>query len=349
VAFLKRWIGEGARNDEGGVPFAGSTRRLYVCNQADDRVSILDIDALVVTRNVNVGTGPGNDAPHFVVSNESFWYVSLIGAREVWKFDAQSDTVIAKASIQGSPAILAITPDGSKLYVSQFMTSSTNSIDVINTATMTVSSTIPVWTMPHGMCINHAGTRLYVANMMSDNISVIDVETDQVVATIPLADDVNPFDPPRYMPMEVAVSPDDSLVAVSCSEMQQVRFFSATANALVDSVLVGDQPWHLEFSPDGEFCYVCNRRGNTVSVVHVPMGYAMTTISGEQAFAYPHGLDISADGRYTFASNENVNHRYVPRYHMEYVGTISVIDNLTNEVLKVLEVGEMPAGITIQD
>ena len=349
VDFLARWIEEGARNDLGEIPFANSTRRLYVCNQADDRVAIIDLDALVVARYVDVGDSPGNDAPHFVVANADFWYLSLIGARQVWKFDAHTDTLVATAPIQGSPAILALTPDGTKLYVSQFMASSTNSIAVVNTATMLVVATIPVWTMPHGMRINHAGSRLYVANMMSDNLSVIDVGTDQVIATTPLAYDANPFGPPKYMPMEVAVSPSDSLVAVSCSETQEVRMYDAIMNALVDSILVGDQPWHLEFTPDGQFCYVCDRRSNTVSVVHVPMHYTMETISGTQTFAYPHGLDISADGRHTFASNENINHLFLPRYRVEYVGNISVIDNLTNLVIKVLEVGEMPTGISIHE
>ena len=347
--FLKRWIVEGTRNDAGEIPFATSSGRLYVCNQGEDRVAIIDINALVVCRYVDVGNSPGIDAPHFVVADDDFWYVSLIGARQVWKFDARSDSLVGSVTIQGAPAILALTPDGSKLYVSQFASSSTNNVTVVSTAAMSVTATIPVWTMPHGMRINHAGTRLYVANMMSDNISVIDVASDQAVATINLANDANPFGPPKYMPMEIAVSPNDSLVAVSCSQTQEVRMFNTVTNTLFDSVLVGEQPWHLEFTPDGQFCYVCNRVGNTLSVIHVPMGYAMETITASAVFAYPHGLDISADGRYTFASNENINHLFLPRYSMNFMGNICVVDNLTNQVVKVLEVGEMPTGISAHE
>ena len=182
----------------------------------------------------------------------------------MWKFDANADTLVRIASVPGSPALLSLTPDGSKLYVSQFMTSSTNRVVVVNTATMTVMKSIPVWTMPHGMRMNNAGTRLYVANMMSDNISVIDVATDSVVATVPVAYDAHIFGPTKYMPMEIAVSPNDSLMMVTCSEWREVRMFDATTNALVDSFQVEDQPWHLQFTPDGEFCYVTDRRGNAV-------------------------------------------------------------------------------------
>lgn len=347
LTFLKRWINEGARGDNGVAPFAQSIRKLYCPNQADDNVAIIDLDNQVVMKYVNVGTSSANDAPHFIVANRQYWYVSLIGAAQVWKFDALTDTLVGSVIVPGSPALMALTPDGSKLYVSQFMISSTNRVYVLNTATMTVTKSIAVWTMPHGARLNNAGTRLYVANMMSDNISVIDVATDSVVATIPVAYDARPFGPTKYTPMEVAVSPNDSLVMVTCSEWREVRMFNAVTNALIDSFQVGDQPWHLQFTPDGMYCYVSNRRGNVVSVIHVPMRHVMSTISLPSAFSYPHGVDVSADGRYVFVSNENVSHNYIPRYNTEYVGNVCAIDHLTGQVVKVIEVGKMPTGLSV--
>jgi YVTN family beta-propeller protein len=347
LSFLKRWILEGAKNDAGAVPYATSPRRLYVPNQADDNVAIIDIDNLVVRRYVKVGNMPANDAPHYIVANNQYWYVSLIGTGEVWKFDAQTDTLVGTVKIQGSPALLELTPDGSKLYVSQFMTSSTNRISVVNTATMTVASTIQVWTMPHGMRINQAGTRLYVANMLSDNISVVDVATDQVLDNVALAHDASPFGPPKYMPMEIAISPNDSLVMVTCSERREVRVFLASSMALVDSYAVGDQPWHLQFTPDGQLCFVANRRGHSVSVIHIPMGHVMTVIDQPTLFSSPHGCDVSRNGQYIFVSSENIFHGYTPRYAQEYVGNVAVIDPVTSQIVKTIEVGRMPTGISV--
>ncbi len=347
VAFLKRWIAEGARNDNGETPFMHTTRKLYCPNQSDDNVAVVDLDNGVVMKYISVGVSPANDAPHFVVTGDHYWYVSLIGTGQVWKFDIHADTLVKKGTVQGSPALLVLTPDGSKLYVSQFMTSSTNRVVVLNTSTMTVIKTITVWTMPHGMRMNRAGTRLYVANMMSDNISVIDVARDSVVATIPVAYDASPFGPTKYMPMEVAVSPNDSVFMVTCSEWNEVRMFNATTNTLIDSFHVDAQPWHLQFTPDGEFCYVTNRLGNSVSVIHIPMRHVMSTIAAPATFAYPHGVDISADGRYVFVSNENISHLYVPRYSMEYVGNVCIIDHMTGQIAKVLEVGKMPTGLAV--
>ena len=295
------------------------------------------------------------EGPHFIAANQQYWYVSLIGAGEVWKFDARADTLVKIGAVQGSPALLALTPDGSKLYVSQFTSSRTNKVSVVNTATMTTQKLIDVWTMPHGIRMNHAGTRLYVANMLSDNLSVIDVTTDSVMKTIMLADDANPYGPTKYMPMELAVSPDDRYVVVACSETKEVRMFNTTNDSLETIYPVGDQPWQLQFTPDGDYCYVTNRRGNSVSMLHIPMRHVMETFSTPTAPKYldnPHGCDVSRDGRYIFVSNENAFHNYVPRYSTDYIGNVCVIDKSLSQIgnspiVKVLEVGKMPTGLGV--
>lgn len=347
VSFLKRWINEGARNDNGKVPFEDAVRRVYCPNQAGDNVAVIDVDNQVVSRYVSVGNSPANDAPHYIVADNNYWYVSLLGTGQVWKFDARTDTLVGTVSVPGSPALLALTPDGSKLYVSQFLLPGANRVIVVNTATMSVEKLVSTWTLPHGMRLNNAGTRLYVANMMSDNISVIDVATDSVIATVPVAHDALPFGPTKYMPMEVAVSPNDSLFMVTCSEWREVRLFESVTNSLVDSFQVSDQPWHLQFTPDGRFCYITNRRGNAVSVIDIHARQLMSTITAPSVFSYPHGIDVSADGRYIFFSNENVSHTYVPRYNMDFVGNVSVIDHNSGQLVKVIEVGEMPTGMTL--
>ncbi|MBI3194050.1 MAG: beta-propeller fold lactonase family protein [Ignavibacteriae bacterium] len=349
INFLKRWITEGAKNDDGAIPFEHSTRKVYVPNQQEDNVAVIDQDSLVVTRWISVGNSSAIEGPHFIVADNNFWYVSLINAGQVWKFDGHKDTVVKKANVFGAPALLALTPDGNKLYVSQFTSSSTNKISVVNTSTMIQSKTITVMTMPHGIRMNHAGSKVFVANMMSDYLSVIEVATDSVIAEIPLAYDANPFGPVKYSPMEVAVSPDDNYLLVTCSENNEVRMFDATTYALLDSFHVGQQPWHLQFTPDGNWCYVTNREGHSVSVLHIPMRHVMQTITSNSPryFDYPHGCDISSNGKYIFISNENATPGYTPRFANDNIGNVCVIDAVLNQVVKVLEVGKMPTGLCV--
>ncbi|MBM4165315.1 MAG: hypothetical protein FJ218_00055 [Ignavibacteria bacterium] len=348
INFLKRWINEGASNDANEIPFTNSTNKLYVPNQGEDNVAVIDLDSMRVIRYVNVGELPTNEGPHFVTARSDFWYVSLIGAKQVWKFDTHNDTlVVGKANVPGSPALLTLTPDGSKLYVSQFMTSAINKVYVINTSTMTVVDTLTVGKMPHGIRINHSGTRLYCANMMSDNVTVVDVATNEVLEHIPLAWDANPVQP-NYLPIEIAISPDDNFFAVSCSKdtKNEVRIFNTSAHALVDSFHVGVQPWHLQYLRDGSSIVVTNRVGNSVSQIHIAARHVNTILSASN-FDYPHGCVISPNGGYTIVSNENAYHRYLPRYLSEYVGNVCIIDNALAQVVKVIEVGKIPTGISV--
>jgi len=339
---------------DGAVKGGSQGPLLYVTNQNGASISVIDVERQEEVARIDLqalGFGP-NAKPHdpALEPDGSFWYVSLINAGEVWKFDAHTDTLVGKVTIPGAPALLALTPDGGKLYVSQFTTVFTNKLSVVNTATMTLTREIPVWSMPHGLRMNHAGTIVYAANMMSDNVSVIDVAADTVITSVLLAWDVNPTGSPKYMPMEVAVSPDDALVAIACSETGEVRMISAASNAVVDSFQVGDQPWHLQFTPDNTFCYVTNRRDHTVSAIHLPMHHVMKvfeTPNEPRIFNYPHGCDISPDGQYTFVSNENSGHVFIPRYNLNYIGNVVVIDNVLAEIVKVLEVGKMPTGLSV--
>src|SRR5215467_5899030 len=61
-----------------------------------------------------------------------------------------------------------------------------NSVSVIDTATNTVTATIPVGDGPSGAVFSPDGTRVYVMNTRDDIISVIDTATNTVAASIAL-------------------------------------------------------------------------------------------------------------------------------------------------------------------
>jgi YVTN family beta-propeller protein len=83
-----------------------------------------------------------------------------------------------------NPFGVAITPDGTRAYVT--ISFPNNSISVIDTATNTLVATIPVGVAPNGIAITPDGTRAYVTNVGSDTVSVIDTTTNTVIGTIPV-------------------------------------------------------------------------------------------------------------------------------------------------------------------
>jgi len=73
-----------------------------------------------------------------------------------------------------------VTPDGSKVYV----TNLNNTVSVIATATNAVSATISVGHGPVGVAFTPDGSKAYVANQFDDTVSVIATASNTVVATI---------------------------------------------------------------------------------------------------------------------------------------------------------------------
>jgi YVTN family beta-propeller protein len=73
---------------------------------------------------------------------------------------------------------VAITPDGTRAYVTN---SSSASVSVINTATNTVIASIPVGVFPVGGAITPDGARAYVTNGNDNDVTVINAASDTVI------------------------------------------------------------------------------------------------------------------------------------------------------------------------
>lgn len=72
-----------------------------------------------------------------------------------------------------------------------------NSVSVVDTASGTVTATIPVGRFPEGVAESPDASRVYVVNDGDNNVSVIDTATNTVTATVPVG----------AVPGPVAVSP----------------------------------------------------------------------------------------------------------------------------------------------
>jgi YVTN family beta-propeller protein len=78
------------------------------------------------------------------------------------------------------PNGVAVSPNGSKVYVANY----SGNVSVIDAATNTVSTTIPVGANPNGVAVSPDGSKVYVTNVDSNNVSVIDAATNAVSTTI---------------------------------------------------------------------------------------------------------------------------------------------------------------------
>jgi YVTN family beta-propeller protein len=156
-------------------------------------------------------------------------YIPSADRDNVSVIDTETNTVIATIPVGTFPMGVAVSPDGSKVYVTN-TASASNNVSVIDTAKNRVTATIPVGQFPLGVAVTPDGARhqpphlradrrdeepwragagankVYVANGGSNNVSVIDAATNTVIATIP-ASHGGTRSPEHLVPGAAPVSP----------------------------------------------------------------------------------------------------------------------------------------------
>jgi DNA-binding beta-propeller fold protein YncE len=351
VDAIRTWIADGARNGDGNVAFADARNLVYACNQGEAVVSVIDADANVVIRNIDLkklGYGP-NAKPHHVAVEPGgeHWFVSLIGENRVLKFN-RANELVGEAEFE-VPGMLAYDANRDVLYVGRSMSAVNppQSIGVINPGDMSADEIDVFVPRPHALAVSLTGDYVYTASLAQNTIVALDAETYEATLT-DLGGRVHTL-------VQFARSPDGSSLSAGGQLSGTFIRFDATAPPAVtvsDSLSLGGMPWHPVFGPDG-LLFVPNKGMNSVAVVEVSLPEVVTVIRGK-GLAQPHGSAVSSDGRHVYVSNNNMNMSYVPRHdlgdnHMS--GTVVVIDTAARQIVKVLEVengttgvGAVPAG-----
>ena len=158
------------------------------------------------------------------------------GAGYVAVFDTTTGRVVQKITVGASPYDLALSPDGARLYVSNW---SSDSISVIDTSANKVTGTLPSGDNPNDMVLAPDG-RLFVSNGNHNTVSVIDTAKRTLVETINVA--LAPNAPPGSTPNALAL------------DAQAKLLFVANADNNAVAVVTVDKPGRSEvlgFFPSG--------------------------------------------------------------------------------------------------
>ena len=190
-------------------------------------------------------------------------------------------------------------------------------VSVINTATNSVLTTVPVGVSPEQVAVSLNGLFAYVTNPGSDNVSVIDTATNTVVATILVGTG----------PAGIAATPNGA-VYVANSGSNNVSVIDTATNTVVATIVVDSGPAGVAITPNGAV-YVANFVANNVSVIDTATNTVVATIVVGQR---PDFLAVSRDGASVFVPNQNSNN-------------VSVIDTATNTVTATISVGVSPTGV----
>jgi len=209
-----------------------------------------------------------------------------------------------------------------------------NDVSVLDLATNTVVTTIPVGTGPQGVAVSPAGTRVYVTNYASSDVSVIDTASNSAVATIP----IGPAPSPGLL--GIAINPAGTRAYVADSISGHVTVIDTITNAVVGSVISGSLPYGVAVHPSGARVYVTNSGEDTVSVIDPSTHSVLTRIPVRHQ---PYGIAVNPAGTRVYVAN----------YGDSPQSKVSVIDTATNTVIQEVDVAHpftsssAPMGVSV--
>jgi len=320
----------------------GSSYWVYVANEASDAVSRVRFgpDGLVVEHTTEVGIRPADiEGAHGVTVSPDglYWYVSVAHGTpfgQVWKYTAGSDLLVGKTEVGLFPATMALTPDGSSLFVANFKLHGNpvpSSVSAIFTPAMVELERIETCVKPHGSAVDHEGVLHYSACVGSDQLVEISVDSMRVTRRLLLTPGAErPLEPlggagtggpARCKPTWVAVSPDDRFLYVPCNGNREILEIETTDLRITRRFPTGRGPYNAAVSPDGRFLVVTLKGEGAVAIIDRRSGEERQVTTSRPV---THGVAISSDSRYAFVSNEAVGSTR---------GTLDVIDLAAAELV----------------
>ncbi len=160
-------------------------RLAYVSCYGGAAIAVLDTQQATLAATITLPTG---SQPYGIALSRDgrFLYASDNLTGRVFVVDTRSRQLLPAVLVGNHPALIARSPDGATLYVTNGGSHSVTALDIgSNPARPRVRATISVDGYPHGLALTPDGRYLVVANTISRNISVIDTQSEQVIATIP--------------------------------------------------------------------------------------------------------------------------------------------------------------------
>jgi PQQ-dependent catabolism-associated beta-propeller protein len=142
---------------------------------------------------------------------------------------------------------------------------STSMAHVIDNASMKLIANVLVDSRPREAKFTADGSQLWVSSEVGGSISVIDPKTWKVIKKIRFQ--VPGVRPELLQPVGMEFSKDGKYVFVALGPANRVGVIDAKTLEVVNYILVGQRPWHLQLSPDGSKLYVANGLTNDMTVI----------------------------------------------------------------------------------
>ncbi len=305
----------------------------YVVNSGDVTASVIEISTLQTIAPINVG----HSIQAIAVSPDGR-YVFVANIYTLWVIDVNKSFSGTPINLGMNPlGALAVSPDGAYVFM---VNTGDHTLSVIDTNTLQVIQTITLKKGPDGdylaLAVSLDSRYVFVANQADGTVSVID--TNNLQATPNQTISVGEF------PRAITLSSDGAHVFVGNGDTSISVIAINHLHATPQTIQTGISPTTLVFSPDGAYLFAGNV--NTLSAAEITV-IASNNLQGPQqtisVVDYLIAISLSPDGAYLFAVSSPLQNGV----NANNIGTVSVIDTNSLQIIKTITVGNSPSAIAV--
>ncbi len=300
---------------------------LLVANKGDQTLSLVDP---ATGRQLAAVPEDGKTGHEVAVSPDGRRaFVPIYGDSGVGRAGTDGQVIrvidLAKRAVVGSidfgrgvrPHCPVFGPKNGLLYVT---TELENSVTIIDPKTLAILGSIPTGQpQSHMLAITRDGRRGYTANVSSGTVSVLDLEANKLLTTIPVA----------TMTQRISLSVDDRWVFTADQTKLRLIVIDTATNAVSTSIPLPGLAYGTAPTPDGRWLVVALPAINKVGLIDLTTMKMVHTVDVPKA---PQAVLVDPAGAVAYAS-------------CDASGQIAVIDIKSWKVEKLIEVGPVADGL----
>lgn len=293
------------------------TGRIFVTNERDNTLSVINGETLEVESTVDVGERPrgiglspdgkelyvaaseenkivvvdpvsleilrsfpsGSDPETFAVHPNGNIYISNEDEAKASAFDPKTGDLIAEISVGLEPEGVAISPNGEYVIITS---ESTNMLHIIKAADNKIENNVLVGARPRAATFTSDSTIAYATSEISGEVKKVDVKAGKIIQQASTGDS-------KSKPKDILLNMDESLVYVAGGRSNAIHVMDAETLEIVKNIPVGKRVWGLAMTKDKKRLFTTDGVSGTVSVIDTDKNENIKTI---QVGAFPWGVIV---------------------------------------------------------
>src|SRR3989449_5239461 len=292
------------------VKITDPTSVVMIVNRDSNDLGFMDIKTKKIIRRVFLGN---NVNPHMVMMSPDGRYVVTGGTRanKAYIVDVRTLKLVKVINVDIAPEHLAFSPDSRWYYQGN---PEGDSISVIDMQSLTKIKTIPGFAEPLNVTFTADGSKAYIGNYGAHWIGVVDVRRHELLKKIQIKEvpGVAILDPDKYLGEVHGIiiamfEQDGRYLYAADGDLGFVGVIDSREYTVVNTIMVGQDPWRIYMSHDGKDGITPNNGDQTISIIDLKANRVAATLEAGQNMT---GVNFAAGKAFVISSTSGFVYVY---------------------------------------